>query len=223
VVRRQLQAPCYHDDYLPTFNRDNVTLVDTDGRGVDRITEKGLVVGDTEYAVDCIVYATGFDAPSTFYTHRLGFDPIGEGGVSLSDSWAKGAWTLHGIFAHGFPNLCMNSHIQGGQHINIAYAATKNAEHTAGDQARPDEGVTVEPAMDAEEEWFQVIKGTIGAYGAYFATCTPGYLNNELHAPEERDARSGAYVRSAVEFRDLLAAWRHEGSMAGLVRTPIDG
>src|SRR5690606_18474895 len=71
------KRPCYHDDYLPTFNRDNVTLVDTDGRGVDRITEKGIVVGDTEYELDCIVYATGFDAPQTFYTHRLGFDPIG--------------------------------------------------------------------------------------------------------------------------------------------------
>ena len=51
--------------------------------------------------------------------------------MSLSEAWAKGAWTLHGVWTHGFPNLCMNSHIQGGQHINIAYAATKTGEHTA--------------------------------------------------------------------------------------------
>ena len=141
----------------------------------------------------------------------------------MSESWAKGAWTLHGIFTHGFPNLCMNSHIQGGQHINIAYAATKNAEHYAWVIKRAlDEGVTVEPTMDAEEEWFQVIKATIGAYGTYFATCTPGYLNNELQVPGERDSRSGAYMHSAVEFKDILAAWRHDGSMAGLARTPIE-
>jgi cyclohexanone monooxygenase len=217
------KRPCYHDEYLPTFNRDNVTLVDTDGRGVDRITEKGIVVGESEYALDCIVYATGFDAPSTFYTHRLGFDPIGEGGVSLSESWANGAWTLHGVFTHGFPNLCMNGHVQGGQHINIAYVGTKNGEHAAWVIKRAlDEGVTVQPDKDAEEAWFQVIRATVGAYGAYFKTCTPGYLNNEAQAPGERDSRSAVYMHSAVEFRDILAAWRDEGSMAGLVRTPID-
>jgi cation diffusion facilitator CzcD-associated flavoprotein CzcO len=217
------KRPCFHDDYLPAFNRDNVTLVDTDGRGVERITERGLVVGDQEYEVDLIVYATGFDAPSTFYTERLGFDPVGEGGVSLSESWADGAWTLHGIFSHGFPNLCMNGIVQGGQHINIAYPATKNAEHIAWVVARAlEEGVTVQPEMDAEETWFKVISATVGAYGAYFATCTPGYLNNELQMPEQRDRRAGVYMRSAVEFRDLLAAWRAEGTMPGLVRTPID-
>jgi cyclohexanone monooxygenase len=217
------KRPCYHDDYLPAFNRDNVTLVDTEGRGADRLTENGIVVGDTEYELDCIVYATGFDSPSTFYTHRLGFDPIGVDGVSLSDCWAKGAWTLHGIFTHGFPNLCMNSHIQGGQHINFAYPATKNAEHTAWVIKRAlDEGVTLEPTTDAEEEWFQIISATIGAYGTYFAACTPGYLNNELQMPGERDSRSGCYMYSAVEFKNILAAWRAEGSMAGLTRTPID-
>jgi cation diffusion facilitator CzcD-associated flavoprotein CzcO len=216
------KRPCYHDDYLPAFNRPNVTLVDTDGRGVERITAKGVVAAGTEYVLDCIIYATGFDSPSTFYTHRLGFDPVGEGGVALSESWAKGAWTLHGVFTHGFPNLCMNSHVQGGQHINIAYAATKTAEHTAWVIARAlAEGVTVQPERDAEEAWFQTVAATVGAYGAYFASCTPGYLNNEAQMPEERDSRSLAYMHSAVEFKDLLEAWRAEGTMPGLVRTPI--
>ncbi|MCU1485089.1 MAG: monooxygenase [Actinomycetia bacterium] len=217
------KRPCFHDDYLPAFNRDDVTLVDTDGRGVEQLTERGIVVGDQEIELDLIVYATGFDAPSTFYTDRLGFDPVGEGGVSLSQAWAEGAWTLHGMFSHGFPNYCMNGIVQGGQHINIAYPATKNAEHIAWVVARAlEQGVTVQPDMDAEETWFRLISATIGAYGAYFARCTPGYLNNELQAPDQRSRRGGIYMRSAVEFRDLLAAWRDEGSMAGLVRTPID-
>jgi cyclohexanone monooxygenase len=216
------KRPCYHDDYLPAFNRDNVTLVDTQGLGVEAVTERGLVVDGVEYPVDAIVYATGFDSPGTFYTHRLGFDPIGKGGKSMSEAWAKGAWTLHGVWSHGFPNLCMNSHIQGGQHINIAYAAGKNAEHTAYVIKRAlDEGVTIEPDVDAEEEWFQFCVGTVGAYATYFAACTPGYLNNEGQMPEERDMRSVVYMRSAVELRDLFALWRAEGSMQGLVRTPI--
>ncbi|EWZ31456.1 uncharacterized protein FOBCDRAFT_278673 [Fusarium oxysporum Fo47] len=33
----------FHNAYLPTFKRQNVTLVDTEGRGVERITEKGIV------------------------------------------------------------------------------------------------------------------------------------------------------------------------------------
>ncbi|CAB4836960.1 unannotated protein [freshwater metagenome] len=216
------KRPCYHDDYLPAFNRDNVTLVDTEGRGVDRITENGVVIGDTEYPLDCIVYATGFDSPATFYTHRLGFDPIGANGVSLSDAWSKGAWTLHGVFAHGFPNLCMNSHIQGGQHINFAYTGAKTAEHTAWVIARAlAEGVVVEPELDAEEDWFQLIMGTLGVYGEYFAVCTPGYLNNELEMPGERDSRSVCYMESAVDWKNILVAWRAEGRLAGLKRTPI--
>jgi cation diffusion facilitator CzcD-associated flavoprotein CzcO len=216
------KRPCFHDDYLPAFNRDNVTLVDTDGRGVERITERGPVVDGVEYPVDLLIYASGFEL-STFYTHRLGFDPVGEGGVSLSESWAKGSWTLHGIFTHGFPNLCMNSAIQGGQHINIAYASTKIAEHTAWVIARALEaGVTVQPTMDAEEDWYQTVLGTIAAYAGYFATCTPSYLNNEATPPPENVAgRGGAYMRSAVEFRQILEAWRADGTFAGLNRTPV--
>ena len=167
---------------------------------------------------------TGGNSPATFYTRRLGFDPIGVDGVSLSDAWAKGAWILHGVFAHGFPNLCMNSHIQGGQHINIAYASTKAAEHTAWVIKRAlDRRVIVEPELDAEEDWFQTVMGTVGAYGAYFAACTPGYLNNEFEMPGERDSRSACYTHRAVDFKNILAAWRNEGSMTGLKRTPIHG
>ena len=116
----------------------------------------------------------------------------------------------------------MNSHIQGGQHINIAYAVTKTGEHTAWVIRRALEaGVTVQPDVDAEESWFQVCAGTVGAYATYFATCTPGYLNGEMRMPEERDSRSVCYMNSAVDFRDILAKWRADGSLAGLVTTPF--
>ena len=216
------KRPCYHDDYLPAFNRDNVTLVDTAGLGVDRITERGLVVGDTEYPVDLIVYATGFEAPGTFYTHRLGFDPKGEGGVSLSDSWNKGAFTLHGVLTHGFPNLMMNSHVQGGQHINFAYAISKTGEHIGWLIAHSlEEGVAIQPEVDAEEAWFQTCLATVGAYASYFATCTPGYLNNEAEMPQDRDSRSVCYMYSAVDYNAMLSDWRAEGATTGVIKTPV--
>ena len=77
------KRPCFHDEYLQTFNRDNVTLVDTDGQGVERITESGLVVDGVEYEVDCIIYSTGYEV-GTSYASRTGYEIHGEGGQSLS-------------------------------------------------------------------------------------------------------------------------------------------
>src|SRR5438876_1114099 len=59
--RQFCKRPCFHDEYLDTFNRPNVTLVDTEGRGVERMTERGIVANGVEYEVDCIIYATGFE------------------------------------------------------------------------------------------------------------------------------------------------------------------
>jgi hypothetical protein len=75
---------------------------------------------------------TGFDAPSTFSTEQPGFDPVGEHGVPLSASWANGAWTLHDIVTHGFPNVCMNGHVQGGRHSAVEYEDTLASWREAG-------------------------------------------------------------------------------------------
>src|SRR6185295_10902656 len=101
--RQFCKRPTFNDDYLPSFNRPNVTLVDTLGRGVDSITETGLVFDGVEYPVDCIIFATGFEV-GTAYTRRAGFEVYGVGGVKLSDKWAGGMKTLHGLTSHGFPN-----------------------------------------------------------------------------------------------------------------------
>ena len=53
--RQFCKRPCFHDEYLQTFNRPNVTLVDNDGQGVDRITENAVVVGGVEYEIDCLI------------------------------------------------------------------------------------------------------------------------------------------------------------------------
>lgn len=211
------KRPCFHDDYLPTFNRDNVTLVDTDGKGVDAVTATGVVVNGTEYPVDVLIFASGFEVLS-FYTHRLGFDPKGLGGVSMSDAWAHGPSTLFGVHTRGFPNLLMNSAIQGGQDVNFSYTLTQTGQqiaYTIAETLR--RGATrLEPSTAAEQRWFDLISATGASYGLYFADCTPGYLNNESAMPTDYEMKIGCYMGSACDWADILREWRDANALDGL-------
>ena len=119
--RQFCKRPCFHDEYLPTFNRPNVHLVDTAGRGVERLTEHGVVVDGVEYEVDCLIFATGFEVGTT-YTRRAGYDISGRNGVTLSDHWRDGMRTLHGLQAHGFPNCFFLGFTQTGVTVSAPYA-----------------------------------------------------------------------------------------------------
>jgi cation diffusion facilitator CzcD-associated flavoprotein CzcO len=214
------KRPCFSDEYLQTFNRDNVTLVDTDGQGVERISEHGVVVDNEEFPVDVLIYASGFDLNSPYY-HRLGFDPKGEGGLSLSRSWEKGMYSLHGVLSHGFPNMCMNSALQGGYHINFAYSTTIASEHIAWVVARClERNVTIQPEPDAEETWFEFVNKSAVPYFTYLATCTPGYYNGELKAPDVSGSRSAVYMGSVVDHKRRLAVWRADEKFEGMKLTP---
>ena len=124
------KRPCFHDQYLQTFNRDNVTLVDTEGQGVERITESGVVVAGVEYPVDCIVYATGFEV-GTGFQRVSGVEIYGRDGLSLSDKWADSIRTLHGMHIHGFPNCFLMSTIQGSFTVNYPHMLDEVATHVA--------------------------------------------------------------------------------------------
>src|SRR5262245_29081803 len=95
--RQFCKPPCFHDEYLQTFNRPNVTLVDTNGNGVERITPDGVVASGHEYRVDCLIYATGFEV-GTDYARRAGYQVHGADGLSLTEKWRDGAATLHGFY-----------------------------------------------------------------------------------------------------------------------------
>ena len=126
------KRPCFNDDYLPTFNRPNVTLVDVSAtRGVERMTETGLVANGVEYEVDCIVYASGFEI-TTEMKRRIGIDIVeGRDGHSLYDHWANGFRTLHGLTTHGFPNQFFTGFIQGGVSVNVTVMYDQQARHMA--------------------------------------------------------------------------------------------
>jgi cation diffusion facilitator CzcD-associated flavoprotein CzcO len=93
---------CVDTGYFETYNRPNVSLVDVSKTPIDRLKPQGLTVGDTDYAFDVIVFATGFDAMTG---SMLNIDICGRDGVRLRDEWADGPRTYLGLGVAGFPNL----------------------------------------------------------------------------------------------------------------------
>jgi cation diffusion facilitator CzcD-associated flavoprotein CzcO len=96
------KRPCLDTDYYATYNRDDVTLVDVRSTPIVAITPTGIRTTTDEYALDAIVFATGFDAMTG---PLLGPDITGVGGITLRDKWAAGPRTYLGIATAGFPNF----------------------------------------------------------------------------------------------------------------------
>lgn len=214
------KRPCFHDEYLPAFNRPNVHLVDTDGKGVNEINESGVIVNGVEYPVDLLIFASGFEV-TTGYTHRLGFDPKGRDGVSLSEAWVEGPATLHGVLSNGFPNMFMISTVQGAQATNFVHSITEAAQHVAFliEQCVKGDIATIEPETAAQENWFETLFAQLWGIARYNATCTPGYLNSE-GGGDMRSARAIAWMTSVLGFAEYVENWRQQGDLAGLVLTP---
>ena len=215
---KHCKRACFHDDYLPAFNQPNVHLVDTDGRGVDEITEGGLIVDGLEYPVDLLIYASGFEVTTDLH-QRLGFDPKGRDGIALSERWAKGSHTLHGVLASGFPNLLLISLVQGGFGTNFAHLLSESAKHVASIvEACLEQGiVTIESEEAAEEAWLSVLH-KVGFGGArYFQACTPSFYNSEQQTIDSRAARNLTYSGSLLDYVAHLEGWREQPDFTGVI------
>jgi cyclohexanone monooxygenase len=214
--RQFCKRPTFNDEYLPTFNRENVALVDTGGRGVERITESGLVVDGQEYEVDCIIFATGFEV-GTSYTRRAGFEIVGRGGLTLSDHWAKGLRTLHGAMSHGFPNCFHMGVNQSTLTPNFPHLLDEQSRHIAHvvGEANLRQASVVEPTAEAEAGWVQTIIDTARLNLEFRQACTPGYYNGEGRAGGNDGLFAGLYGPGPVAFFALLKSWRESG-MDGL-------
>ena len=210
------KRPCFHDEYLQVFNRDNVTLVDTAGRGVERVTPTGLVVAGREYPLDCLIYATGFEVAGS-YAKRSGMEVRGVGGLSLTEKWVDGLSTLHGMHTRGFPNCFIISQAQSGMSPNFPHMLSEQTLHLAHivEQCVKRGVATVEPTAEAEGAWVETIVQLAESRRKFIEACTPGYYNNEGRASDAA-ARSSVFGAGPVVFVNLLREWREQGDLAGM-------
>ena len=215
--RQLCKRPCFHDSYLQAFNLPNVRLIDTEGQGVEHITEQGVVVGGVEYPVDCIIYASGFEV-GTPLKRRAGFDPVGRGGLKLSDHWAQGMRSQHGIHTRGFPNLYFVQPTQGANLIsnvphNLTEAGLTIARVVA--QALSTGAQTVEVSQQAQDAWVELLLKSPGRM-TRSPDCTPGYYNNEGKEPGPVELLSVGYPAGATAYFRYLQQWRDSGAFEGL-------
>ncbi|MFJ3024487.1 flavin-containing monooxygenase [Streptomyces tendae] len=214
--RYACKRPTFSDTYLQAFNRDNVTLVDTaDTHGIERMTEHGVVIGDTEYELDCLIFATGFSVGvSGVHSGKL---PVrGRDGVELLQALRqRGPRSLHGLTRNGFPNLIQLGAGQSASSVNFTHVLDEHAVHAAALVAAAEAGdAVVEPSREAEDAWLAVMAEDAPDHEWFHAECTPGYYNGEGRG---RPNGPHAYPHGAVAFHDLLERWR-EGSMDDVLK-----
>jgi cyclohexanone monooxygenase len=212
------KRPCSNDEYLPTFNRPNVTLVDvSECKGVERLTEKGIVANGVEYEVDCVIFASGFEI-STEISRRYAMEAVeGRDGVSLFDHWRDGYKTLHGMTTRGFPNQFHTGFIQGGVSANTTAMYEQQARHIAYliSEVQRRGATTVEPSQEGQDDWVCTVREIAIDNSAFEMSCTPGYYNKEGGGGAE--GFLGEYYSGGFyQFDDLLKDWREKGDLDGL-------
>jgi len=215
--RQFCKRPCFHDEYLQTYNRPNVTLVDTDGHGVERLTARGVVANGKEYPVDCLIFATGFEV-GTSYTRRAGYDIVGRGGMTLSQHWSEGLRTLHGLTTHGFPNCFFLGFTQTAITISVPQALGEQAKHVAYmvTESRKRGHDRIEATLDGERAYVQEIRSLQRLGQRFYQECTPGYYNSEGAAGNKNGFFSDMYGAGPLVFFEKLEEWRANGYMEGI-------
>ena len=214
--RQFCKRPCFHDEYLPTFNRPNVELIDTAGRGVERVTETGVVVNGREIALDCLIFATGFEV-GTAYTRRAGYDLVGRGGKTLSQKWENGLRTLHGLQTNGFPNCFFLGFTQSAVTVNVPQSLNEQARHVTYilEQVKARDATTVEATLAGETGWVAEMRSKARMGEEFRLECTPGYYNNEGKSGNPNGFFSFAYGAGPLRFFEILKEWRASGTLDG--------
>jgi cation diffusion facilitator CzcD-associated flavoprotein CzcO len=210
------KRPTFNDDYLEAFNRSNVTLVDTGGKGVTGYTERGIVIGSQEIDVDVLVLGTGF-----VVGHQLGPSgrqdaPIlGRGSRSIEDKWSSADFgTLFGIATNGYPNFFASHAVGAGSSYNMTSAydvAARLAAYIIAEAERQSSSpgnLVVEASVEGEDKWTTEVAKRAGWYSA-LAICTPSYFTSEGErsvapaSPEEArlKARKAGWGSGVVDYQ----------------------
>lgn len=216
--RQLCKRPCFHDEYLQAFNVDTCHLVDTDGRGVERIDDTGVWAAGRHHELDCLILASGFEV-GTDYARRSGYETVGRDGVTLSQRWADGMVSMHGMHVHGFPNLFILGMTQAANLIsNITSNLTEAGASVAAvvSHAIAVGAEEVEVTAEAEREWVDLLETSTGSFLGN-PDCTPGYYNNEGRPIGRRERlNASGYPAGPVAFFTFIDAWRRSGAFEGL-------
>lgn len=219
------KRPTFHQSYLQAFNRPNVTLVDTDGQGVQAYTERGVLVGagesTKEYEVDLLVLATGFDSsagPEASPARALNIPIRGRDGRELTEKWAAEDFaTLFGVATHQFPNLFFYSAQGSTGSANMTYpiylAAKLSAKiiKEAVDQVTADT-LQMEVKKDAERHYAAEAQ-KLGHWFTTLQHCTPTYFT-AYRRPEgsaEKKSHSVGWVTGTAEYEKATDEWALQG------------
>ncbi len=195
------KRPCFHNEYLPSFNLPNVHLVDTHGQGITKINPKGPVFEGKEYGLDLLIYATGFEVQQTgIYNDIVGVDA-----VNLQDKYADGIRTLLGIHTAGFPNLFIMGGYQASFQFNLTEMLQTQGDHIAAciDYVFANGYHTLDVSDAAEEWWVQEVIGHRGKTGRS-EECTPGYYNFEGNEQRRQDGNYNGGFRQYFEHQGLV-------------------
>ena len=195
------KRPCFHNEYLPSFNLPNVHLVDTRGQGITKISPKGPVFEGKEYELDLLIYATGFEVQQTGIYN----DIVGADGVNLQDKYADGIRTLLGIHTAGFPNLFIMGGYQASFQFNLTEMLQTQGDHIAAciDYVLVNDYHTLDVCDEAEEWWVQKVIEHRGKTSRS-EECTPGYYNFEGNEQRRQDGNYNGGFRQYFEHQGLV-------------------
>ncbi|OUS10235.1 hypothetical protein A9Q89_11500 [Gammaproteobacteria bacterium 53_120_T64] len=195
------KRPCFHDDYLPSFNQPNVHLIDTKGKGIHEITEKGPVFDGKEYEVDLIIYATGFEVQKTGIYNKI----VGQNGQEINDKYKDGIRTLFGIQSAGYPNMFIMAGYQASFQFNITDVLQVQGGRIASciDYARKNNCDSIDITPEIEEWWVQEVINHRGKTDRN-KDCTPGYYNFEGEDNRRQDGTYNGGFKRYVELIDEM-------------------
>jgi cation diffusion facilitator CzcD-associated flavoprotein CzcO len=195
------KRPCFHNDYLPSFNRPNVHLVDTHGEGINKITESGPQFDGKDYKLDLLIFATGFEVQKTGIYNQI----TGKNGLDLDDKYEDGIRTLLGIHTEGFPNLFIMGGYQASFQFNLTDMLQTQGDHIADciAYAREHDHQAIEPTAEAEEWWVQEVISHRGKTKRN-EECTPGYYNFEGESNRRQDGNyNGGFLNYFNHMADV--------------------